>query len=72
MKYRDQYKEFREDGWPLCPNCGKDELFNRKFWLKGSTDTMDNYINNGLRCYYCSWQSLGDWFSSMGIEKDDD
>lgn len=22
------YSEFREDGWPLCPVCGQDELYS--------------------------------------------
>lgn len=22
-----EFTEFREDGWPLCPMCGQDELY---------------------------------------------
>ena len=43
--------EFREDGWPLCPQCGEDELFRFR-----DTDP--------LKCYYCKWEakeSFQDW-----------
>lgn len=60
---KEQYKEFRKDGWPLCPNCGEDELWSRLTnWLNGHQiapePTMDDYINDGLQCYRCQWQSL--------------
>lgn len=25
---RERYIEFRENGWPLCPSCGEDELYS--------------------------------------------
>jgi hypothetical protein len=25
---RYEYPELREDGWPLCPRCGADELYS--------------------------------------------
>ena len=51
------FKEFRADGWPLCPNCGEDEL-----WCPGlvayynsnqRNPTVQECIRLGLRCYRC-------------------
>lgn len=48
--------EYRADGWPLCPNCGEDEL-----WSPLIPDPIDSkpsiadYIAAGLRCYLCGW-----------------
>jgi len=59
---KSQYKEFRQDGWPLCPNCGEDELWSRFIWCGDGTiipkPTMDDYINDGLQCYRCQWESV--------------
>lgn len=57
-----QYKEFRKDGWPFCPNCKEDELYSQfSSWRNGvevsPIPTMDDLINHGLRCYRCWWQS---------------
>lgn len=53
-----QYKEFRKDGWPLCPNCGEDELWSRLLWTGyGESPPMEDYIKDGLQCYRCQWQS---------------
>lgn len=58
-----QYKEFRKDGWPLCPNCEEDELYSLFVWWRNGKQilpepTMDVLIDSGLHCYRCQWQSL--------------
>ena len=35
-------KGYRPDGWPLCPDCGEDELYI----------TPQQYY---VKCYHCSW-----------------
>lgn len=57
-----QYKEFRKDGWPFCPNCEEDELYSLlSNWENGKQIapelTLDDYINGGLQCYRCQWKS---------------
>ena len=51
------FSEFRDDGWPLCPNCGEDELY-----CPYGTDFFMHYkrvievqeaIDLGLACYRC-------------------
>lgn len=51
------YREFRRSGWPLCPNCGEDEL-----WCPGSVrfqmdnrraPTIKDCLAMGLRCHWC-------------------
>ena len=38
--------EYRRDGWPLCPNCGEDELWSR---------ALHPVATDPLRCYVCGW-----------------
>lgn len=61
MQGKTQYKEFRNDGWPFCPNCEEDEL-----WCSGllthysNTGEMPSIqwcIEDGLQCYRCLWRS---------------
>jgi len=40
------FSEHREDGWPLCPACGEDELYSLDF--PASIDTISG-------CYNCGW-----------------
>lgn len=50
------YTEFRKDGWPLCPNCGEDELWcgSVEFQMHHKRPpTIEECISMGLRCYYC-------------------
>ena len=48
------FKEFRADGWPLCPHCGKDELGSYLIWTgEGDKPSIQSYINAGMYCYYC-------------------
>ena len=45
---------FRDDGWPLCPHCGDDELWSRLQWDgKGARPPIQDYIDAGLSCYRC-------------------
>lgn len=51
-------KEYRKDGWPLCPYCGEDEL-----WSPLIPEPIDShppvadYIAAGLSCYRCGWSN---------------
>lgn len=51
-------KEYRKDGWPICPNCGKDELWSKLLWL-GDSDRppLADWIVAGLSCYCCGWSN---------------
>lgn len=40
------YREFRKDGWPLCPQCGEDELYS--LCVPATAETITG-------CYRCSW-----------------
>jgi hypothetical protein len=54
------YNEFREDGWPLCPRCGEDELWSLVMmrWMgEGERPTVQQCIDGGMRCYLCSFDS---------------
>lgn len=41
------YREFRKDGWPLCPNCGEDELWSAE--MKPTVETITS-------CLKCHWR----------------
>ena len=49
-----EFKEYRADGWPLCPHCGGDELWSPLIWLDERPPVKD-FIAAGLRCYLCGW-----------------
>lgn len=52
------YPETRKDGWPLCPVCGEDELWSALPWNgDGERPPMQAWIDHGLRCYKCGWDS---------------
>lgn len=52
------YTEHRADGWPLCPQCGEDELWSRFAWYGDDPKPpMQAWIGHGLRCYKCGWDS---------------
>lgn len=45
---------FRDDGWPLCPFCGDDELWSSLIWDgQGERPPVQAYIDAGLTCYAC-------------------
>lgn len=55
--------ETRKDGWPLCPVCGEDELFSLFYWDgEGERPPMQAWIDAGLRCYKCSYDSTREQF----------
>lgn len=39
----------RPDGWPLCPQCGEDELMS----IKLHPTPMDHML-----CLYCRWEGI--------------
>lgn len=52
------YPEHRADGWPLCPRCGEDELWSGFQWDgEGERPPMQTWIDHGLCCYKCGWDS---------------
>lgn len=57
------YREFRRDGWPLCPRCEEDELYSFLMlgWTKDDPPTVRQCIETGMKCYRCSWDSTVDY-----------
>ena len=55
------YKEFREDGWPYCPQCEEDELYSYLMlgWTKDEPPSVQDCIDAGMQCYRCNWKSHG-------------
>ena len=54
------YKEFRADGWPLCPSCGEDELWSAAMlhWMgDGPRPTLEACLAGDMTCYRCNWSS---------------
>ncbi len=51
------YTEFRNDGWPLCPRCGEDELFTLALWpdWQVSTPPLAWCVARIDGCYRCAW-----------------
>lgn len=50
--------DFRADGWPLCPQCGEDELYSLLFWDgSGERPPIREWMKAGLQCYRCGWSS---------------
>lgn len=47
-------RERRADGWPLCPQCGEDELWSPLLW-DGTAPPIAAFEAAGLRCYLCGW-----------------
>ena len=53
-----KFSEFRDDGWPLCPRCGEDELYVLANW-PGSIDERPPlawFIEHIDGCYRCNWK----------------
>ena len=42
------YPERRPDGWPLCPQCGEDELYSLE-----TPATIESIVG----CYRCGWRA---------------
>ena len=59
------FTEFRKDGWPLCPQCGEDELYSVYLFMphgidrqaKGEQIELDELLRYPFRCYYCGWRN---------------
>lgn len=54
------YKEFRQDGWPLCPRCHEDELYSNVMMAwngEGERPTVQDCIAAEMGCYRCGWNS---------------
>lgn len=48
-----RYEERRADGWPLCPECGEDELYSLAM-PKATEATIEG-------CYRCGWKPATVW-----------
>lgn len=44
---RRQYKRFRDDGWPYCPQCDEDELWSSALYAS---------IHTIVGCYRCDFR----------------
>lgn len=52
----DYFTEYRPDGWPLCPQCGEDELYSHLIWDGcGERPPLEDWIEAGIGCYVCQW-----------------
>lgn len=54
------YKEFRSDGFPLCPVCEEDKLYSGVMmaWMgTGERPTIEQCIAGEMTCYQCNWSS---------------
>lgn len=51
--------EYRADGWPLCPNCGEDEMYSLHFseTRRNIPPTLGEYLSRPLRCYACAFEA---------------
>jgi len=53
------FKEFRQDGWPMCPRCGEDELYSSimLYWDgEGLRPSIEDCLAGHMGCYKCGWQ----------------
>jgi len=52
------FVEFRDDGFPLCPRCGGDELYSVAMiqWNgNGNRPTLETCMVSGFGCYQCNF-----------------
>lgn len=49
---------YRKDGWPLCPRCEEDELYNHVGSKPPYSPNIPlvEYFAEPFRCYYCNWE----------------
>lgn len=58
MSLRRQPREFRADGWPLCPWCGENEVYSlvALAWFDpGRKPSFEDMASGPFKCYGCSW-----------------
>lgn len=56
--------QYRKDGWPLCPQCGEDELASTHPVTNGARrdGTVVGHLvrqpkpTDPMRCYLCKWE----------------
>jgi hypothetical protein len=46
--------EYRRDGWPLCPQCGEDELMS----LVPYSISLFPKATDRMRCLVCRWEGF--------------
>lgn len=59
------FKEFRRDGWPLCPQCEEDELYSVYLMtdhaltrqMREEKIPAEELLRYPFRCYQCSWRN---------------
>ena len=61
----DRTYTYRADGWPLCPQCGEDELWSRvpghqvhvgePIPEPGSAELLELCFREPFICYACNW-----------------
>jgi len=54
-------QEYRKDGWPLCPQCGEDELYSCAGLIKAhdqgtASFTIEEAFAGEFVCYRCNWR----------------
>ena len=54
------FSQTRQDGWPLCPVCGEDELFTMmplefQPTSLGNTTVLERIVHGHWGCYACEW-----------------
>lgn len=57
------FTAYRADGWPLCPQCGEDELYSLINSIPyvmehGHNPPLQDYLDAGLVCYQCGWSTF--------------
>ena len=59
-KHIEPFREFRKDGWPLCPQCGEEELYSgagMAYNGQGERPTLAQDYFSGFTCYKCNWSN---------------
>lgn len=60
------FKEYRADGWPICPRCEEDELWSPLRWDgEGEKPPIQAYIDAGLTCYLCGWTNTNGLLNAL-------
>lgn len=57
------FKDFRDDGFPLCPQCDQDELYSHvvRHWNSvraiSPMPAIQEILKGDFTCYACNWTS---------------